>query len=259
MKFSKIAAAALIAPASVPAMAMIGVGQPANAEMFLIVVDKDASFAFDTGLKFSTFEAAVNAQTLNKVWDLSSNANWNAYKAIDTNLNDGTKNNGTRWLFAAVFTDGQPAVDQVAFVTTKGSAANLAALTMGDYYDKAAQVQLNIVNTNQLPGQQAGGVAANGSSVSLVGKAGYFGDLMNFGALNYFIGNKVGDSSSIYYESALSEEPSDGMQSVAYRNSSVSFDGNKLTVTAVPEPETYALMLAGLVAVGGIARRRRAA
>jgi hypothetical protein len=29
-------------------------------------------------------------------------------------------------------------------------------------------------------------------------------------------------------------------------------------VTAVPEPETYALMLAGLGLIGGIARRRKA-
>nr|WP_316639769.1 PEP-CTERM sorting domain-containing protein [uncultured Roseateles sp.] len=258
MKFSKIAAAAMIAAASVPAMATIGVGKPANAELFLIVMDKDASFAFDTGLKFTTFEAAANALTLNQSWNLSSNANWNAYKAIDTDLNDGTKNKGTRWLLAAVFTDGQPAVDQVGFVTTKSPAANLSALTAADYYEQAAQVQANIVNTNQLAGQQAGGVAANGSSVSLVGKVGYFGDLMNFGVLNYFIGNKVGDSSGLYYESALSEEPSDGMQSVAYARTVVKFDGNTLTVSAVPEPETYALMLAGLVAVAGIARRRAA-
>lgn len=32
----------------------------------------------------------------------------------------------------------------------------------------------------------------------------------------------------------------------------------ELTVTAVPEPETYALMLAGLAAVGFVARRRKA-
>ncbi len=37
------------------------------------------------------------------------------------------------------------------------------------------------------------------------------------------------------------------------------FIGADYTVTAVPEPETYALMLAGLAAVGFVARRRKAA
>ena len=43
-------------------------------------------------------------------------------------------------------------------------------------------------------------------------------------------------------------------------NLTASFDGTTLTVgsvVAVPEPETYALMLGGLAAVGFVARRRR--
>ena len=46
---------------------------------------------------------------------------------------------------------------------------------------------------------------------------------------------------------------------VTLAKSSLSVDGGALPppVPGVPEPETYAMMLAGLAAVGAIARRRR--
>lgn len=46
--------------------------------------------------------------------------------------------------------------------------------------------------------------------------------------------------------------------SVKWESGSNAFETDNHAVVAVPEPETYALMLAGLAAVGFIARRRRA-
>lgn len=45
---------------------------------------------------------------------------------------------------------------------------------------------------------------------------------------------------------------------VKWESSSNGFETDNHAVVAVPEPETYALMLAGLAAVGFVARRRRA-
>jgi hypothetical protein len=46
--------------------------------------------------------------------------------------------------------------------------------------------------------------------------------------------------------------------SVTWQSGSNAFETDNHAVIAVPEPETYALMLAGLAAVGFVARRRRA-
>lgn len=76
------------------------------------------------------------------------------------------------------------------------------------------------------------------------------------------------------YTGALISNPADGnrlisgfanftagagevITSVKWQSGSNAFESDNHAVVAVPEPETYALMLAGLAAVGFVARRRR--
>ena len=50
----------------------------------------------------------------------------------------------------------------------------------------------------------------------------------------------------------------DGTNPFAYFSSSQGTHAPELVVSNVPEPETYALMLAGLAVMGFVARRRKA-
>lgn len=259
MKLIKtLAAVAAFAALSTPALANIKAVNAGQSEIFLVVGDQNGSYMLDTGM------------TLNDVLNTSAgftrsvaSSAWTSYIGSDTNLFDGASNSntGTRW--ALFVYDGASESDyslqQVLTTLGKGlSTANITfdALTMNSAWGATGNLGQQANGTGTHPSQ------ANGASFNPQGTTGYAGvNFFKFGSANVFIGNKVGDSSSLFLIKGDPELFDDPLATVVARNTGLtaSFDGQTLSVTtAVPEPESYALMAAGLAAIGFVARRRRA-
>jgi hypothetical protein len=83
------------------------------------------------------------------------------------------------------------------------------------------------------------------------------GDLQNFYGAAFWYGLEYAPDTS--YAWALTSH--DGFQDVGskfFQMSAMAVRDGDVLVSAIPEPETYALMLAGLAVVGAAARRRKA-
>lgn len=76
------------------------------------------------------------------------------------------------------------------------------------------------------------------------------------GAMSGFVGTISASFIGLPYQYALYTLEQQGLQGLTFTGTFVA--GGAVVGTVVPEPATYALVAAGLVGVGGVARRRRA-
>lgn len=258
MKFIKtLAAAAVLAAVSLPSQAYVTQANNGSTELFLVIGDENGSFLLDTGVTVASVLSSPASFTR-----AVASAAWTAYSAADTNLFDGASNRttGTRWALFAY--DGATLADFSAHsvITTAGKGLTTASFA----FDAGTMVQSNSAMGSVA--QQANGTGthptlANGTSYNLKGTTAYFGtNFFKFFAGNTFIGNTVGDSSSLYLLKGDAELSDDPLAPVIATKLGLTanFDGTSLTVSAVPEPESIALMAAGLAAIGFVVRRRRA-
>jgi hypothetical protein len=267
MHLNKFALAAALALAGASASAtIVGGGVPApasnNAEMVLVVwsATTQSSYAQDLGLTLSAFRASSGT--------LSFSA---AATSIYTSSTLASATDA-KWAVIGFDTYGDPlpdsaGIDNLSLLTTVSKTAAFTPTNpgmSGDQLQNATGVWGDWTGLTNQKGTHL--TSANGSAlVTVTDGAVYWLDPASgpagnlYGNFAYNEGNAVGTSSSFYRFTATDPNYDYTLPvTVEKFGGQWSFDGTSVAYNAalVPEPGSYALLIAGLAAVGFVARRR---
>lgn len=259
IKLKQLAAATALACAA-PAFAGIADWND-DAELFGIVWDEAfATYVVDFGITWGQLRGASGSFTL----ATTGGANWASYVAADTNLNDFSKFEGTHWGVYAVDIDGFHILDETGFISTTSGGV---LPTLNNEFQRTMTDRLSFLTGKYNQNGLTPNLALNGDLFAALGQPAHLleTDLgVNF---QFFTGNAV-NSGPVALSTCRGGNFAGGFDDYAPadcgyfmtdagRGVSVNFDGNTFSaVVAVPEPGTYALFAAGLLAVGFVARRR---
>ena len=260
MKFSlkTIAAAVVTAVAASGASAAIDNGASGNGELFFNIWDANGSYSRDLNISIDSFESLVSAPGA-----------FHLTFAADTLLGNfftGSSAAGARtgaFKFNVVANDNSGAR---RLVNTFTEPAPLTTNTSTTIRTGTSATSTYIGNVNSALGANES-VAVNSSGAAWTGKAA-FKDTVG-GAINFSNAGGVANNS---FDSGLSfmriDAASTGSSASIYNQYldlgasevHVYFDANKAlhiqSIAVVPEPESYAMLLAGLGMLGFMARRR---
>lgn len=263
MKLKMIALAAMLAAGS--ANANIVDGSSNNGELFMTVWDSvgEQSYTLDLNLTMNDFLAGA---AVNQDWNYAADANMSSFLSMVAPANQS----GLLFAIGAMDTNGATATDYHRYITT--------ASFVDPNVDTNADLKQLGSSGNQFLGDTNGLIGADNSLIvtdpSLIAYAGSAQWGTNWGsAFNGTSTGTIGSDLGMYFLA----QTSGATFPVSIKNSpstysAVAFNGNQymanldmngnltMAVAAVPEAETYAMMLAGLGLVGFmVARRRRAA
>lgn len=256
MKFSlkTIAAAVVMAAAAASANAAIDNGQNGNGELFFNAWDGVSSYNYDMNLSIDSFDLAKNAGGM---LDLSWGADFtSSYSSWLNTANAST----TQWSILAVDTSGQR-----RFLATVGQENALPALNTGADVLRAAatNVQTYVGVVNQILVGNSAVTTTNGAASYAGAMGAFIYNKFNFDTSGNLLANSYADGLVFEKTTANATGLTKGVNT-AYVDETVAVrawlaNDNTLhigAVAAVPEPESYAMLLAGLGMIGFMAGRR---
>ncbi len=254
MKALVLAAVAALAVSGTASATMSSTAANANSDLLLTVFDTSTSNSatFDLGLTYSSFASTVSSQN----WNLATQnaaftAAWNSFVAQDANYATNAE-----WAVTAVA--DTTSSNNRAFVTTVAASSPSNSIAATQIGNAANAFDLNFVQTLAASNSgtafaSAGGAyyatssdAANGSQANAYGAAG------NLAGTQVVAGDVFGNVMNV---ERFTHSVTTGTQ-IQGLSFSLSSTG-AASISAVPEADTWAMMLAGFGIVGFVAGRRK--
>ncbi len=254
MKFKTIALAALAAVAA-PSFAFVQTGgEIGDAEYVLVATNATGSYFQDLGVSTNSLASLLN--TTGNFAQAVGGAEYTKF------LNFGGVN--TQWSIIAVqpLADGFSPGEINAWSTVNASQA-LGKIENAQFNNSSALLAGQYLRNDNASSPKV----ENNTKAIAVGATAYIANGYLFS--QYFNArNTVGASAEMVYMTTSSDVSDEAAYYEVLKNTSgsayvASFDGANVSITAavtpaVPEPSTYAMLAAGLAAVGFMARRRKA-
>lgn len=254
-----VAAAVAVMSVSGAANAALTSGVAGDGGLVLTLLDRSSnvSATFDLGLSYSTFAAGTAGASTSASWNLASGDYADAWAQFFS-LADASN---VLWNIASTDNLGlSTTLGTKGFITTtrEGTAItpivrtnqiSTVATAFDKYVDAAAQLGNHGSVANGASVATAGAayaaIALNGNKIGNVGPLATSGLDTTQGVVQYLTGiGGTGYQTPIVYEGTF----------FLGANGALNY-----AVAAVPEPETYGMLLAGLALVGAAARRRKSA